>query len=313
MIDAVCNQPFIAYATNAPTGLTGTIGVTVLDTAENIVIPRSTDNITEMVAGSGIYQWSAPAAPATAGSYLVVWDSGQAPTDLYTSEPMTVLVAPLPVPGPPSPIDGIPVTDLTDLRVLIPACRRAIDGPTATYETAPSATLADQEVLNLLADSAATLILQTQGSPAFGYQLVVTARDPYYLAPVSWATDQPRVPAADAAILSQAALDHYFWMIKLLKVSESMKNEAVSWEYNLSATVIASWMAYLIANRDKAIAALQVINAPMDAYLSLVAERDRLAAAWLEPWVPEIGAPVPYVGGGGSGPLEYDYRFNTWG
>ncbi len=98
-----------------------------------------------------------------------------------------------------------------------------------------------------------------------------------------------------------------------MKVSETMKNEAVSWEYSLSANVISAWMQYLIENRDKAIAALQVINAPMDTYISLVAERDRLSAAWLEPWVTEVGAPVPYAGGGGSGPLEYDYRFNTWG
>jgi hypothetical protein len=205
------------------------------------------------------------------------------------------------------------VTDIRDLRVLIPACRRAIDGPAATAPDAPAATLSDRAVLALIADATAELILYTQGNAAFGYQLVPTARDPYYMAPVAWATDTQRVPAADAAILSQAALDHYFWAIKLMKVTEGMKNEAVEWSYSLSANVIAAWVQYLIANRDKAIAALQVINAPLDAYVSLVAERDRLSAAWLEPWVTEIGAPVPYVGGGGSGPLEYDYRFSTWG
>lgn len=205
------------------------------------------------------------------------------------------------------------VTDERDLRVLIPACRRAIDGPLATTPNAPSTTLNDQEVLNLLADSTAMLILQSEGYQAFGYQLEVTARDPFYLAPIAWQTDTVRWPSADAAILSQAALDHYFWLIKLLKVSETLKNEAVSWEYSLSANVISAWMAYLIANRDKAIAALQVIHAPLDTYISMVAERDRLAASWLEPWVTEVGAPVPYVGGGGSGPLEYDYRFSTWG
>jgi hypothetical protein len=206
-----------------------------------------------------------------------------------------------------------PVTDARDLRVLIPACRRAIDGPMATGSASVAATLSDQEVLNLVADATGDLILYTEGNEAFGYQLVVTERDPFYMAPVAWATDQPRATAADAAILSQAALNHYFWLIKLMKVSETMKNEAVSWEYSLSANVIAAWMQYLIENRDKAIAALQVINAPMDTYISLVAERDRLSAAWLEPWVTEVGAPVPYAGGGGSGPLEYDYRFNTWG
>lgn len=206
-----------------------------------------------------------------------------------------------------------PVTDIRDLRVLIPACRRAIDGPQASAPDSPSTTLNDSEVLALVADATADLILFTHGNEAFGYQLMPTARDPHYMAPVAWATDQERVPAADAAILSQAALNHYFWLIKTLKVSETLKNEAVDWSYNLSANVIAAWIQYLIDNRDKAIAALQVINVPMDRYISLVAERDRMAAAWLEPWVTEIGAPVPYAGGGGSGPLEYDYRFNTWG
>lgn len=206
-----------------------------------------------------------------------------------------------------------PVTDVRDLRVLIPACRRAIDGPTATGSASVAATLSDQEVVNLVADATADLILFTQGNEAFGYQLVATARDPFYKAPTAWATDTERVPAADAAILSQAALNHYFWLIRLMKVSETQKNEAVEWSYSLSANVVAAWIKYLIDNRDKAISALQVMHAPMDVYISMVAERDRLAAAWLEPWVTEIGAPVPYVGGGGSGPLEYDYRFNTWG
>jgi hypothetical protein len=211
-----------------------------------------------------------------------------------------------------------PVTDVRYLRVLIPACRRAIDGPTATAPDAPSTTLNDAEVLGLLADATAELILNTaspDGSDvnAFGNQLVVVERDSNYMAPIAWRTDQPRSTAQDAAILSQAALSHYFWLVKGLKVTESMKNEAVEWSYSFSATVVASWMQYLIANRDKAIAALQSINVVMDAYISLVAERDRLAAAWLEPYVAEIGAPVPYAGGGGSGPLEWDARFNTWG
>lgn len=188
----------------------------------------------------------------------------------------------------------------------------------ATGSASVAATLSDQEVLNSIADATAELILNTasrDGSDlnAFGNQLVVTARDPLYMAPVAWSTDSPRSTAQDASILSQAALDHYFWMIKGLKVSETIKNESQEWTYSLSANVIAAYMAYLRDNRDKAIAALQTINVVMDTYISLVAERDRLSAAWLEPWVTEIGAPVPYAGGGGSGPLEYDFRFNTWG
>lgn len=230
--------------------------------------------------------------------------------------PREQALAPVGAPVGDSPSNG--VTDVRDLRVLIPACRRAIDGPTATSSAAVSATLADDEVLGLLADATGELILHTASADggannAFGNALVVTARDPLYMAPSSWATENPRSTAQDAAILSQAALNHYFWLVKLTKVSESIKDEAQQWDWTISANVVATWMKYLIDNRDKAIAALQSINVVMDVYVSLVAERDRLAAAWLEPYVTEIGAPVPYAGGGGSGPLEYDYRFNTWG
>lgn len=207
--------------------------------------------------------------------------------------------------------DTTAVSDIRDLRVLIPACRRAIDGPTATSNASPSTTLADNEVLGLLADACAEMILWTRDT--FGLQLVVVERDTRYMAPVAWQTDQPRTTAHDAAILSQAALDHYLNMVKLIKTSESMKNEAQEWTYSISANVVAAWVQYLIGNRDKAIESLETTELPPDVYVSLVAERDRMAAAWLEPWVAEIGAPVPYVGGGGSGPLEYDYRFSTWG
>jgi hypothetical protein len=210
------------------------------------------------------------------------------------------------------------VTDLRDLRVLIPACRRAIDGPQASASDAPSTTLNDSEVLGLVADATAELILNTASADggdlnAFGNQLLVSSRDPFYMAPNGWMTDKPRSTAQDAAILSQAALNHYFQLIRLLKVSETMKNEGVEWQYSISPSVLSAWLQYLIANRDKAIAALQSINVVMDVYVSLVAERDKMAAAWLEPWAPEIGAPVPYAGGGGSGPLDFDVRFYTFG
>jgi hypothetical protein len=253
--------------------------------------------MTHPVVGTYSYDY----LPAATGVYTYKW---QGDPDAQGAAAGTFEVS--------SIFDGA-VSDIRDLRVLIPACRRAIDGPLATAPDAPAATLDDRAVLALIADATAELILYTQGNDAFGYQLLATARDPFYMAPVAWATDRQRVPAADAAILSQAALDHYYYAIKLMKVTEGMKNEAVEWSYSLSATVIASWVQYLIANRDKAIAALQVMNAPMDAYISLVAERDMMAAVWLESYVPEVGAPVPYAGGGGSGPLIFDWRFGSFG
>jgi hypothetical protein len=232
-----------------------------------------------------------------------------------------------PVLGPetvPSGLDGIvtdpslPVNDQRDLRVLIPACRRAIDGPMAMSSGSVAATLTDPEVLGLVADATAELILYTHGHETMGFQLIPIARDPFYLAPIAWATDLYRPPAADAAILSQAALNYYFQTIKTLKVSETIKNEAVDWEYSLSANVISAYMQYLIGNRDKAIASMQSINVPLDGYVSLVANRDLMAARWLEPWVVEVGAPVPYSGLGGMGAMaggiwDSDFRFDSFG
>jgi hypothetical protein len=205
------------------------------------------------------------------------------------------------------------VTDIRDLRVLIPPCRRAIDGPTAMASGSLSATLSDDEVTALVADATGELILMTHGESSFGYQLIPTARDPFYMAPVAWMTDLPRIPAADAAILSQAALNFYFQEIRNLKISETIKNEAVDWEYSRSANVIAAWLQYLISNRDKAVLALQTINVPMDTWVSTVAERDYLAAVILEPYVSEVGAPVPYVGIGSAGGFDCDFRFGTYG
>lgn len=224
----------------------------------------------------------------------------------------------------PPGLDGIntdptlPVNDQRDLRVLIPACRRAIDGPMAVSSGSVAATLSDTEVLGLVADATGELILFTHGHESLGFQLIPIARDPFYLAPIAWATDLFRPPAADAAILSQAALNYYFQTIKTLKTSETIKNEAVDWEYTLSANVISAYMQYLIANRDKAIQAMQQIHAPLDGYVSLVANRDFMAAAWIEPWVKEVGAPVPYSGLGGAGAMaggiwDFDYRFDSFG
>lgn len=258
------------------------------------------------IVHDGTGEYHAAYLPATLGTWRYRWSSDQ--TIQSASEGSFEVV---------SLYEGR-VSDIRDLRVLVPACRRAIDGPAASAPDSPSTTLADEQVLALVADATAELILNTASADgtmlnAFGNQLVVVERDPFYMAPVAWRTEQERTTAQDAAILSQAALNHYFTLVRTLKVSESLKNEAVDWTYTLSANVIAGWMQYLIDNRNKAVAALQSINVVLDVYVSMVAERDRIAAAWLEPYVSEIGAPVPYVGGGGSGPLEYDYRFNTWG
>lgn len=93
MITAVANSSFVAYSTGAPTGLAGTIGVRILDVLDNEVVARSTDNITEILPGSGVYKWVC-AGLASPGSYLIVWDTnGGAPA--YTEEELTVTAPPM--------------------------------------------------------------------------------------------------------------------------------------------------------------------------------------------------------------------------
>jgi hypothetical protein len=205
------------------------------------------------------------------------------------------------------------VTDLRDLRVLIPETRRAIDGPAATSSAAVSASLSDVEVLGLIADATAEVILMTGGSATFGYQLVVVDRDPFYMAPIAWMTDKPRLPQADVVIRAQAAINFYFQKVSDLKVREEISDEGQTWNYEFSASLVRDQMKYLIDVRAQAIEMLSRLNAPLDSWVSLVAERDKMAALYLEPYVEEIGAPVPYIGIGAGTGGDYDHRFGTFG
>jgi hypothetical protein len=206
-----------------------------------------------------------------------------------------------------------PVTDVRDLRVLIPETRRAIDGPTATSSAAVSATLKDEEVLGLIADATAEVILMTGGSTTFGYQLVVVERDPFYMAPSEWMTDTPRDPNADVVIRAQAAINFFFQKVQNLKVQEEISDEGQTWSYEFSASLVRDQMKYLIEVRAQAIEMLSRLHAPLDSWVSLVAERDKMAAVYLEPYVQEVGAPVPYMGIGAGTGGDYDYRFGTFG
>jgi hypothetical protein len=56
-----------------PTGLTGTLGVRIIDNAGATTIARVTAGIAEYPAGSGIYAKTLT-SPGTAGQYTIVWD-----------------------------------------------------------------------------------------------------------------------------------------------------------------------------------------------------------------------------------------------
>jgi hypothetical protein len=76
---------FEAVADGFATGLTGTIGVRIIDNAGATTTARVTAGIAEYPSGSGIYQKTLT-SPATAGQYSIVWDD----TSSYATEDLTV-------------------------------------------------------------------------------------------------------------------------------------------------------------------------------------------------------------------------------
>jgi hypothetical protein len=275
MIAAIADAPFLVYTQDAPSGLAGTIGVQVLDAHDNVVIARTTTDITELTPGSGIYQWSCGAAPATPGPYVVVWDTGQLPAQ-FRSELLQV------TPGcayvPPGNLSA--VADLTDLAVLVPWARRACEGPYGPPTGRPE--LADDVLYPMVADACSEIILYS-GS-LFGHQLNVTARDPIAGYPTQWCTDQVLDQWESAVVICQLALDYWRFLYRDVKTSLSIANEGTEYSYTLSATVIGGYLKQLASDRDKAIAGLRAHNIVLDRYASNIRVRDQATVAMLEWW-----------------------------
>jgi hypothetical protein len=85
MIAIQPSTQFEASLTGAPTGLTGTIGVRVVDNVGATAVARATTNIVETPAGSGFYV-ARITSPASVGQYSVVWDTGGSLTPTNTAE-----------------------------------------------------------------------------------------------------------------------------------------------------------------------------------------------------------------------------------
>lgn len=99
---------FEAVAETGETGLTGTIAVRVDD--GGTIIGPTTLNIAED-GTTGVYTWSAPAAPAATGQYKIIWSTDGTYNDETTLEEDLLVVAagtsPLPPPLPPATAGGI--------------------------------------------------------------------------------------------------------------------------------------------------------------------------------------------------------------
>jgi len=82
-------QVFEAVLSGAPTGLTGTIGVRLLDNVGGTTTARTTSGIIEYPASSGQYSVQMT-APATAGQYSIFWDNGTTTPTTTASEDLIV-------------------------------------------------------------------------------------------------------------------------------------------------------------------------------------------------------------------------------
>jgi hypothetical protein len=87
-LDVQASNSFMVSVDGGPVGLTDTLSVRVEDLNGEEVVPRTTVGVLEQPVGSGTYV-ATLTAPPVAGSYLIVWDTGEAePT--YATEPLTV-------------------------------------------------------------------------------------------------------------------------------------------------------------------------------------------------------------------------------
>lgn len=177
------------------------------------------------------------------------------------------------------------VSDLRDVRTLIPRVRRALDGPAAMSPLADATTLSDEEVTATIADAIADILLYTGGSTVFGHILEVVARDPFYLAPVAWRTDTELSLAEGSVVAAQAAINFFFHKLKQIKVEETISNERQTWTYRLSAQLLSDQFKMLTKARDAALEEVKIQNAVPEAYISFVGARDASVAQMIEPWI----------------------------
>lgn len=189
-----------------------------------------------------------------------------------------------------------PVTDLKDIRVLIPRMRRSLDGPQADSSAAVSSTMSDDQVGTVIADAIAEVIFYTEGG--WGRQLVVTERDSEYMAPIAWQTDEALTDPEATAVIAQAALNYFHQTLDSMKTSERIVNEGEEWQWQVSAAAVAERIKQLKALRDEAIKKLGAAGNVAEEWVNTLAIRDSYTDALIEPWL---------LGNGGG--QEIDWRF----
>lgn len=176
-----------------------------------------------------------------------------------------------------------PVTDLRDVRVMIPRVRRALDGPEATGSASVSAKLSDDQITSVIADAIADVIFYSSG--AFGRKLEVVERDPNYMAPIAWRTSEPLSEEEQSVIVAQASLNYFFNALSTLKTGETLKEADREWSWSVSASAVAERVKELRAQRDRAIELLTSQNVIAEAWINTLAVRDSYTDLLIEPYI----------------------------
>lgn len=166
-----------------------------------------------------------------------------------------------------------------DVRELVPRVRRALEGPVPLNDG-----LSDEQVEAVAADAIADLILLTAGE--WGHTLDVTETDAQG-APLHFEVNPGLSLPESSLVAAQAALTHLFHELRETNVSETMRNEGQEWSYQKSATLLRDYLKVLAEQRDKALEALSAANPVMVRVSSILAVRDRVASAAIEPWLYE--------------------------
>lgn len=169
-----------------------------------------------------------------------------------------------------------------DVADLIPRVRRAIEGPDSLNP--PLQPLGDPQIEALAADCIADIILLTGGEWGHTLERVPDESsdgvEDYYV-------DPPLSLEEESLIAAQAALTYFFHQYKDAKVSERVVNEAQAWEWERSSTLLRDYLKLLVDTRNQALTALKATHPVLARAASILVVRDRVAAAYLEPWTGE--------------------------
>lgn len=169
-----------------------------------------------------------------------------------------------------------------DVADLVPRVRRAIEGPKALPEDDPRH-LTDEEILAITADAIGQVILLTEG--AWPHTLIRDpGADPTSSSDDSWTVDPELTEVEAEVVAAQVAITYFFFVFQNQKTSERIQNEGQEWEYTYSAQALVRQIDTLKDTRDRALNALVTLHPVLASYASFLHERDRVAAALLEPW-----------------------------